>query len=248
MKRFYRFIIGLVTVIVISFTGTSAFADSVSDDELSRRIDFIQSRLDDGTKNAKRWQYSWLGINGGVAAAQFGLAASQTDEDEKNDQYDNIVGGISNVLAVGDLVFNPLDSWNAAGKLQNFPQETDEEKKAKLLFAEQLLKDCADREIYGRSWVAHGLAGLVSLIGGAAIALDEDEEGDYRYDDGAIFFASSLLFAEIQIFTMPTRSIKDWETYSAMSFDGSRATINKSHEIDYFITASPKGIFCTILF
>jgi hypothetical protein len=148
----------------------------------------------------------------------------------------------------GDLIFNPLNSWNVAEKLQHLPQSTGEEKTAKLVFAEQLLKDCADREIYGRSWQTHALAGLVSILGGTAIALDEDENEDYRYGDGAFFFASSMLIAEIQIFTMPTRAIEDWEAYSSESFDDSCAEIEKSRGANYFSSASPKGIFCTILF
>lgn len=250
MKYICRFIVGLVTAIVISFSGISAFADSLNDEALSRRIDFIQNRLDDGTTDAKRWQYSWMFINGAAGYLQLGTATTLTDSDEKNERYDNIVGGISSLLATGDLILNPLNSWNAAAKLQNLPQTTDEEKKVKLQFGEQLLKDCADREIYGRSWQTHALAGLVSVIGGAAIALDKEDndDDDYRYGDGAFFFASSMLVAEIQIFTMPTRAIKDWEDYSSMSFDDSRAQVKESPEMDYFISASPKGLFCTILF
>jgi hypothetical protein len=247
MKHFCRFITGLVTVVVVCFSGISAFADSLNDEELTRRIDFIQDRLDEGKLNATRWQYSWLYINGAIAFAQLGMSIDQTDSDEKNERYDNIVGGIAGLLATGDLILNPLNSWNASAKLQNLPQTTGEEKKVKLQFGEQLLKDCADREIYGRSWQTHALAGLVSVIGGAAIALDKEDD-DYRYGDGAFFFASSMLVAEIQIFTMPTRAIKDWEDYSSMLFDDSRAQVKESPEMDYFISATPKGLFCTILF
>ena len=251
MNRFCSIISGMVIVIGLSFSSVSAFADSLSDEELNRRIDFIQNRLDDGTTDAKRWQYSWMFINGAAGYLQLGTATTLTDSDEKNERYDNIVGGIAGLLATGDLILNPLNSWNASAKLQNLPQTTDEEIKAKLQFGEQLLKDCADREIYGRSWQTHALAGLVSVIGGVAIVLDkedDDDDDDYRYGDGAFFFASSMLVAEIQIFTMPTRAIKDWEDYSSMSFDDSRAQVKESPEMDYFISASPKGLFCTILF
>jgi len=126
MKRFRRFITGLVTVIVVGFSCISAFADSLNDEEFTRRIDFIQNRLDEGKLNATRWQYYWMYLNGGIAFAQLGISIDQTDSDEKNDRYDNIVGGIAGVLAVGDLAFNPLNSWNAAGKLQDFLQATKE--------------------------------------------------------------------------------------------------------------------------
>jgi len=117
MKRYCRFIIAMVTLIVLSLSNGSAFADSINDEEFAKRIDFIQTRLDEGTTNAKRWQYSWMFINGGISYLQLGMATTQTDNDEENDRYDNIVGGVSGLVATGDLIFNPLNSWNAAGKL-----------------------------------------------------------------------------------------------------------------------------------
>jgi len=36
----------------------------------------------------------------------------------------------------------------------------------------------------------------VSLIGGVAIALDDDKDGDKRYEDGAAFVASSMLISD----------------------------------------------------
>lgn len=171
---------------------------------------------------------------------QFGLAASQSDKEEEHDRYDNIVGGITNLLAVGDLAVNPLGAWNAAETLRSRPNE---EKQVKLRYAEQLLKDCADREEYGRSWKTHALGALLSLLGGIAIACDDGRGGD-----GALFFATSMAVAEIQIFTMPTSAISDWKEYSAMSSADFTAHMRESPRNNFFISANPKGLFYTILF
>jgi hypothetical protein len=140
MKSIYSLMTGIFTMIFIILSGTSAFADSLKDVELTRRINFIQYHLDEGTINARRWQYSWMFINGSIGYLQLGMAITQTDSDEKDDRYDNIVGGISGLLATGDLILNPLTSWNAASKLRNLPQSSTVEKQAKLAYAEKLLK------------------------------------------------------------------------------------------------------------
>ncbi|MFZ2631416.1 MAG: hypothetical protein WA081_18745 [Desulfosalsimonadaceae bacterium] len=248
MKKARILIAFSITLVILCFSNIPVFAQSSGGDDVARRIDFIQERLDAGKTDAKRWQYSWMFIHGFSTDLQFGLAATQTDNDEEEDRYDNVVGGISSLLAVGDLTFNPLVAWNAADKLRALPDKTSEEKKAKLRYAEQLLKDCADREESGRSWKTHALSGLVSLIGGAAIAMDEDEDNDHRYDDGAAFLISSMLVAEIQIFTMPTRAMADWKDYSAITGDKFETGMNPSPPNRFFISANPKGIFCTILF
>lgn len=248
MKKTRILITFSITLVILCLSNISVSAQSSGGDSIARRIDFIQERLDAGKTNAKRWQYSWMFIHGFSTEAQFGLAATQTDSDEEEDRYDNVVGGITSLLAVGDLALNPLVAWNAADKLRALPDKTSDEKKAKLRYAEQLLKDCADREEDGRSWKTHALSGLVSLIGGSAIAMDKDEDNDHRYDDGAAFFISSMLIAEIQIFTMPTRAMADWKAYSEMPTDNFETEMNRSQPNRFFISATPKGVFCTILF
>lgn len=249
MNKTRLLITGFITLILLSwFSCPTVFAQSPCNDGVSRRITFIQNRLDMGQTASKRWQYSWMFVHGGSAYLQLGMATTETDKDEENDRYDNVVGGITSVLAVGDLAIHPLGAWNAADRLRALPENTIEEKKAKLRYAERLLKECADREAYGRSWQTHALAGLVSLAGGAAIAMDRDEDDDHRYGDGATFLLSSMLVAEIQIFTMPTRAVADWNAYSAINPDHSETGEYDPKPNRLLFSANPKGIFCKLLF
>jgi hypothetical protein len=243
MKKGCKVFFCIVALAILCFSYVSAFAGSLTDDELKVRIDFIQDRLDEGTTNAKRWQYSWMFINGSISYLEFGLATTYDDRDEADDHYDSIVGGITGLLAVGDLTVNPLVAWSASEKLRNYPDTTIDEKRAKLRYAEKLLKDCADREEYGRSWKTHAMAGVVNLLAGAAITCDGGRAGD-----GALAFASGMLVSEIQIFTMPTRAVNDWEDYLKMSSEGFRSARKKSWRNRFFITVHPHGLYCSILF
>jgi hypothetical protein len=238
-----KLIVGLVTAMVLMFLPVSIFAGSLREEAISRRIDFIQERLDKGTTAAKRWQYSWMLINGGASYLQFGMATTLDDKDEENDRFDNIVGGITGLLAAGDLAVNPLVAWSAAERLRQLPDATMDEKIEKLKQGEQLLKACADREEYGRSWKTHALAGLVNLIAGMAIAGD-----DNRGRDGALSFASGMLVSEIQIFTMPTRAITDWQEYSKLSSDGFASRRETFWKNRFYISANSQKITCSILF
>jgi hypothetical protein len=124
MKNSSMVITGIVVLMILCFSNASVSAESLGDDELTRRIDYIQERLDTGRIDAKRWQYSWMFINGCTSYIQFGLATTQTDKDEEHDRFDNIVGGAASLLAVGDLIVNPLVAWNAAEKLSSLPEAT----------------------------------------------------------------------------------------------------------------------------
>ncbi|MFH2064369.1 MAG: hypothetical protein ABIK15_04095 [Pseudomonadota bacterium] len=238
-----RRIAGFATAMILICLPVSILADSLPDEEISRRITFIQERLDQGTTTARRWQYSWMLINGGLSYLQFGMATTLDDKDEEHDRFDNIVGGITGLLGAGDLAVNPLVAWSAAERLRQLPDTTTDEKIAKLRQGEALLKACADREEYGRSWKTHALNGLVNLLAGVAIACDDNRKGD-----GALAFASGMLVSEIQIFTMPTRAISDWQEYSKRSSNGFTSRREPFRQNRFFITANSRQINCSILF
>lgn len=244
MKTIHRLVMGLLALGFLFPWPGSPSASSLNDEsDMDRRIDFIQERLDKGTAAAKYWQYSWTAIHGGSTCLGFGLAASMRNKDQEEDRYDNIVGGITSLLATGDLIATPLTAWSAADKLRDCPAATVDEKKAKLQYAEALLKECADREEYGRSWKPHAAAILVNLLAGIAISADGGRSGD-----GALSFATGMLVSEIQIFTMPTQAVTDWNEYSEMDSGKSVSKRETFFKKRFWVTIHPHGAYCTIRF
>lgn len=203
------------------------------------RINWIQSVLDEGRKPSMYWQYGWTGIYGASVVLEVANAIEKDKPDEEDEQFDSTVNAINSLIGFGCMVFDPLISYSAADKLRKMPESNFVEKKEKIIAAEKLLRACAKREERGRSWQTHALAGVVSLLAGIAVACD-----DSREDDGLAMFASSMVVAEIQIFTMPTTAIEDLKNYRNQKF----AKIQKNKPNRLFVTAIPGGLKFKYLF
>ncbi|MGD9186669.1 MAG: hypothetical protein PVI89_00565 [Desulfobacteraceae bacterium] len=214
--------------------------DTLTDTDISRRIDWIQSSLDAGGASAKRWQYGWSTAYGGLTYLYAGQSLVLDDDDQSDDRYDALVNSAGSLIGlVGTLAF-PMKTHIAAESLKRMPEVTQAQKEAKLQQAETLLRQSAEREAQGRCWQAHAFGALVSALAGVAVASD-----DGRSEDGLIMFATNLLVSEIQIFTTPTRATTDWKRYRQGRPGQSIKPKAKSR---FSISLLPRGIAANYLF
>lgn len=207
----------LAAMAVLSSTGSVFAADEIKD--TTEKIQWIQASLDEAGKPARTWQYGWTTAYGAMTYLYAGDALTNDESDEKEDRYDAVVNASSSFLGFMGMVIDPLNTWKASEQLKALPEATEEERAIKLRKAEDLLKACAEREIRGRSWTAHALAGLVSLASGIAVASDNS-----RHSDGFAMFAGGMLVSEIQIFTTPVQATGHWETYRKGMEGGERSS------------------------
>ncbi len=101
-------------------------------------------------------------------------------------------------------------SDKAANQLRSLPENTSEERFIKLINAEELLKSCSNREIEGRSWQTHTLCGIVNISSGLITWLGFKR----NVWAGLENFALNTLITEAQIWSQPTRSIKNYNEYN----------------------------------
>ena len=207
--------------------------------DTSGKIRWIQDRLDQASQPARRWQYGWTTVYGGMTYLYAAQASTLDETDEEHDRYDAVVNASSSFLGFASMILDPLSTVEAAGQLKQLPESTDEEKQIKRLKAESLLRSIALREQRGRSWKAHVLAGLVSLAAGVAVACDDDRTGD-----GAAMFAGSMLVSEIQIFSQPVHASKAWDAYQ----NNGTEPISGNHTRRLFFSVLPRGIVLSYLF
>ena len=122
---------------------------------------------------------------------------------------DMATGAATTLLgAVGQLI-TPMVPAKAPEELTNMAEKTVEERTIKLEFAEELLRKSAQREKSGRSWQTHAVAGVVNLSSGLITWL-----GFKRTIWAGIGnFALNTAVTEAQIWTQPTRAMKDYEGY-----------------------------------
>lgn len=205
----------LFILLIFSAIKWNLFAeeDSLLSDD-SKRIQQIQTYLDSGKTRAQLWWYGWTGFYTGAAIFSFTMAALSDNRTSKI--FQNVQAFESLVGTAGLLIF-PFPAKSAADKLKVMPQNTEEEQIAKLREAEDLLEKSARAEIGGRSWLQHSLAFLVNATGSIVIWKGYEktikENGDNPLTQALINLVLGTAVAELQIWTQPTKAIRDWKEY-----------------------------------
>jgi hypothetical protein len=155
---------------------------------------------------AQAWWYAWLG---GYSAATAGQGIVYFTSEDKSLRQDMALGAATTFLgAIGQLLTpvlphdatygRPAAGYNAGGA-----QPMSYEQSA------ELLKALALREKEGRSWKVHAVAGAVNLGSGLITWLGFKR----TFLDGLGNFALNTVITEAQIWTQPTRAIRDYERY-----------------------------------
>jgi hypothetical protein len=141
--------------------------DDPTDDEIARRLSFIETRLDSHRRHAQVWHWSWTAINGGAALA-LGVAAGLTDS--RTDRINFATQAALASFGVVDLyVTRPIPGRKGADPIRALPQGSHAERLEALHAAEELLRDTARRDRFRRGWRAHVGNVVVNLAAGGVV-------------------------------------------------------------------------------
>ncbi len=185
-----------------SLQGQDAAADSVTDN----RIQDIQLTALQDKQNAQIWWYGWLA---GYSAATAGQLIVSASTDKLTTRQDMVLGAATTFLgALGQLI-TPVVPKNAKADYPSFRDYVAGEQPISEEQAAELLKILALREKEGRSWKTHAIAGAVNLGSGLVTWLGFKR----TVWDGLMNFALNTAVTEAQIWSQPTRAIKDYENY-----------------------------------
>lgn len=186
----------------VSLQGQGAAADSVTDN----RIRDIQLTALLDRKSAQTWWYAWLG---GYSAATAGQAAVAATTENMTLRQDMVLGAATTLLgALGQLI-TPIVPGKANKDFPSYRDYVAGEQPLSEEQAAELLKIVALREKQGRSWKTHAISGAVNLGSGLVTWLGFKR----TVWDGLMNFALNTAVTEAQIWTQPTRAIKDYERY-----------------------------------
>ncbi len=157
-------------------------------------------------QNAQIWWYGWLA---GYSAATAGQAIVAVTTENPALRQDMALGAATTLLgALGQLI-SPIVPKNANSDYPTYRDYVAGEQSLSEAQAAELLKILALREKEGRSWKTHALAGAVNLGSGLVTWLGFKR----TVWDGLVNFALNTAVTEAQIWTQPTRAIKDYERY-----------------------------------
>ena len=197
-------------------------AARLSDNQVKERLSFVENALDSAQPNAKIWWYGWLAAYSAGTAAQWGLSIAHWNDIKPADDSPNaplvrdrafaqdmLVGGATTALGVCGLLIDPFLPAYGPHRLRSLPENTPEERRTKLLKAEELLRRCAQREKDGRGLKNH----LVNIGVNAAAGLATVLIFDRPWTDGLLTFAAGEAVSFINIVTQPRRAIRDLKNY-----------------------------------
>lgn len=229
----------LVFVLILQFLHLSA-QDKLSDTLVKERIQSIQKMLDEGKTNANRWWYGWLI---GYSALTVGQGAGYFVSTDENAKVEWAFGSFTSLLGVATQVLMPMVPGYAPDRLALIPENNKEEELQKLNIAEDLLKLSAHREKKGRSWKMHALCGIANAGVELIYCYGFNQPQGIAIRD----FAINTFISEAQIWSQPTRAMKDYQSYCRKYKAGENLRVYKPIP-EWHVSAYPGGISICLLF
>jgi len=183
----------------------------LSDDQVKERLGFLENALESAQPRAKLWWYGWIAGYSAAALVQGGLAAANWNKEDGDNAFaeDMLVSGVTCALGSAGLLISPFVPAYGPAALRPLPEGTPEERRAKLVKAEALLRECAEREKKGRGWLTHGLNLGVNVAAGLVTVFAFDRP----WTDGLLTLAVNETVSLLNIFSQPRRAQKDLESY-----------------------------------
>jgi hypothetical protein len=184
-----------------AYTQTAA---KINDADIAERINFIQNEMNNEKTYATVWTCGWTVINGG-SAAYFYYKASKTDNKAK--KVNNMVIGVGSNLAFVGNVVTPMVSMYAPHFLNEMPAVSLEDKKAKLLKAEDYLSYGSTLEIFGTSWISQSInvatASAGAFVVGYVYRDTMKKYGKNPNREALLTFFECFMSGELQMLTQP---------------------------------------------
>jgi hypothetical protein len=214
--------------------------NEIPDSLVKERIQYIQHMLNKGKPAAKLWWNGWLYA---YTAATVGQGVVLFSADKLKTRQDMAVGAATTLIgALGQLI-TPMVPGYATERLALIQGDTPEQRIEKLKNAEALFEASAKREKEGRSWKMHAASGVVNIGSGLVTWLGFKRS----IWAGVENFALNTAITEAQIWTQPTRAIKDYKNYCLNYKSRSACALHKP-KARVFVNAYPGGLVARLVF
>jgi hypothetical protein len=180
---------------------------AMSDEELDRRLTFLEHSLQRERRRATVWWTTWVGVYSAGAVAQgvrMGLATTAAD------RADLLISTIKAMGGVMRLGFMPMNGIEGMPEAACEPTCNRADRLALLRRAERALERNAHREKIRNAWWVHLINIGVNAAGAAIVTFAYDAP-----QTAAVSAGIGAGVGEVMLFTQPGSAPRDLETYRA---------------------------------
>ncbi len=177
----------------------------LSDDEVNRRLAFLEDRLDARRDYAWYWWHGWVAVySAGVVVESYEASVHSSPAH----RADNIAGAVKAAGGTIVLLIRPLQAQNGADAVRALPDTTPADRRRRLAVAEEQLRSNAEASNRRYWWVRH--AANVAVNSAAALIVWKG------YGDASRGWRSAgigMAVGETMIWSQPWQPADDWEDY-----------------------------------
>lgn len=179
--------------------------EELSDDEVTRRLAIVSRAIHEEEPGVRRWFSSFAALHGSMAAGAALLAAFADDEGFRNEM---LVGTTSSTLALISLVVVLPPMLGAGDQLDSIDADDPAGRRARLRFAEDLLRRDAASIDFLHSWFPITLTSLYVVAASTFnLAVLERTTGAFTHSVGGAILGLG------RVLLRPTGSRSRWHAY-----------------------------------
>ena len=180
------------------------------DDEVQRRLTWIERRIDDTEDDVRRWFSAFVVVHTLLTGVQLTLAISVPDDDARPDFIVNAIGG---GLGLATLLISMPPILGAGDFVRSLARDTPEARLAALRAAEDRLRRSAEASGFVRSELSAVASALYVEAGSLTLLFLGRTTGAFTHAVGGVVLGQGRLLLH------PTGAIDSWRTYRARHAD-----------------------------
>ena len=210
----------------------------LDDVEVTARLADVRAQIGHHEPDVRHWLTAFAVLHGALLGGELALGFTASNDGAR---VDAIIGAISSGLGLATLLISFPPIVGAGGTLDAMPEDTAEQRVAKLVRAERLMRESAASV----SFVRGPLAALLSA-GYVAVAASIQIVGFGRETGGYVLMAGGIVLGQGRLLLHPDGILHAWRRYRFAHPDagceaGTRASEGSPIAWQLLPTAMPGG-------
>lgn len=241
-----------VACVLAAVSGNAAHAqdayhciEDLSDDEVRYRIDKIEKTFAKGKNKAMGWRIGWSVGTAALATAVTTTAIIAAREGRTPDKFASAYIAAGGYFASARLLLTPMPGAWGLKRIRRMPDETEAQRRAKLLYATQKLEQSAKIETFNGGPGTVLFSTVYAVVGGTVKAARWTGSSP---EVTALMFILPPVISTAAVLTAPKNARPAWEEYRGMACSGKYYDTGPDDRLDLDLSVGPQGFSLRLAF